>query len=201
MKYEYLIYSRQYGGEYTIGTLDKKVGDYWLDKEQSELENYVFSNWDEEKDKLNKSIPKEYQLGYWHDYDDIEHMNCAEYDTSNYLVVEDNKTNEEIAEINHNPDMILESCIYHPFSAENYKDEWKDKHLIYGQSFEKGGFTYEVVMTDKPFDASKLKICLTVWSNQRLIHGIEYDGVEYCAVEADTIGKSMHCWIEHLPFD
>jgi len=34
----------------------------------------------------------------------------------------------------------------------------------------------------------------------RISYWYDYDGVYYCAVEADTIGKSMNCWIEDLPF-
>ena len=192
--YKYEIWASRYGGEHVTGTIPEPVADYWLDKGQDALEEYMFA-WHEDKVKLEKSIPEEFHLGEWHEINDIEHQCCGEFEKSNVLTVYDADTNEEIAEIDMTDDLITGE-IDDP--AKTYKETATTSSLtlFYGQSFEKGGFPYETIETDKPFDASKLKVSLTNWSGLKLIHAIEYDGESYCASGGDTIGKSMNCWIE-----
>ena len=67
---------------------------------------------------------------------------------------------------------------------------------VWGVQFEKGGFPFETIETDEPFDASKLKANCTQWDGLKMIHSIEYNGNEYCCEGGDTTGKSMAVWID-----
>ena len=45
MKYKYNICATRYGGEHTIGTINKSVASYWLKRGQDEFEDYM-TDWD-----------------------------------------------------------------------------------------------------------------------------------------------------------
>lgn len=194
MSYKYMVYALGHGGEHTIGIIPHKVAEYWLDKENVELYLYMFSGyWDDDKEELNKTIPEEFQINeYWHDMDEIEHMFSVEFESSNVLIIEDAKTGETVAEINMTEDLMGD--VHNPFAENN---AWKgDNAVVYGQSFEKGGFNFMTLQTDEPFDASKVKFNVTEWSTLKLVNSVDYGGMILPAEDGDTIGKSMAFWID-----
>ena len=192
MKYKYNICATRYGGEHTIGTIDKSVASYWLNRGQDEFEDYM-TDWDREEANEKFNVPKKYQLPDWYEIDDIEHLCSAEFEISNVFHVTDEETGEDIAEVPMKDDMI--ASLVNPFE---HSKTWKKKNkvVVYGQSFEKGGFPFETIETDEPFDASKLKANCTEWDGLKMIHSITYDGNEYCCEGGDTTGKSMAVWID-----
>jgi len=200
MKYEYTLWGSRYGGEHTIGTIPKTVADYWLDKGQDAFEEYMFAGyWDDDKEELNKTIPEEFQINeYWHDIDDIEHMCSVEFESSNVLIIEDAKTGETVAEIPMTDDKL--GAIDYPESDayDNDEDIFNgDKVIVYGQSFEKGGFDFENLLLDEPFDVSKVKFNVTQWVNLKLVGSVSYgDTIELNIEGGDTFGKSMEMWID-----
>ena len=209
MKYKYKILTSRYGGEHVIGTIDKKVANYWLLQGQEKFEDYVFShNWEEEKDELNKTVPKEFQIDeYWHDMDNIEHLNGVEYASSNMVYVHDVSEvpedsfdqGKEVAEIpieeisiGEMNDPVANAIDENP----NGKIANGDEYVVYGQSFEKGGWDYETIETDKPFDISKLKVDVTIWDNLKIVTSFIYDGEYYCNDGGDTWGSEQNFWID-----
>ena len=208
-KYKYNFNISRYGGEHIIGTIPLKVAEWWLDnKTADEFEEYIFSHdWNEDKDKLNESIPKEFQINeYWHDLDNIEHINGAEYASSNYLYVYEYKEHlkssnifhtqgKEIAEIPIE-DVPIDSTSDPVQELIESKGTLKNDVIVYGQSFEKGGWDYETIETDKPFDISKLSVSVTKWDDMQIIDSIIYDGECLCNEGGDTWGKSQAFWID-----
>ena len=196
MTYEYYLTASRYGGEHTIGTIPQKIADYWLDKGQEAFQEYMFAGyWDDDKDELNKNIPVEYQIDtYWHDMDDIEHMCTVEFHDTNVLYVEDAKTGETVGEINMTEDLL--GTVFDPLTEGVCGVDTTGKAIVYGQSFEKGGFNFEMLKTDEPFDASKVKFNVTEWDTLKLVDGIVYDAEMLCVEDGDTIGKSMAMWID-----
>ncbi len=71
-----------------------------------------------------------------------------------------------------------------------------DKVIVYGQSFEKGGWDYETIETNEPFDITKLKLAVGHWDGLKIINNIVYDGELYGSSGGDTSGKSMAFWID-----
>jgi hypothetical protein len=194
MKYEYHIWGSRYGGEHTIGTIPQKVADYWLEQGQDAFQDYMFAGyWEDDKEELNKTIPKEFQIDtYWHDLDNIEHLCTVEFETSNVIIVEELKTGKQVVEIAMSDDLLGD--VNNPFADNN---DWKGENaVVYGQSFEKGGFDFENLIIDEPFDASKLKLNVSEWDTMKLVNGISYDGQVLYAQGGDTIGKSMAMWID-----
>lgn len=193
MKYEYNLWGSRYGGEHTIGTIPQKVADYWLDKGQEAFEEYMWS-YDHYEKNEDGTIPLEYQLSEWWEVDDIEHMSTVEFSDANVLYVEDVKTKEIVAEIPMTEDLI--GTVFNPLTEGVCGVDTTGKAIVYGQSFEKGGFNFEMLKTDEPFDASKVKFNVTEWDTLKLVNDVDYDGDTLSVEDGDTIGKSFACWID-----
>jgi hypothetical protein len=202
MKYKYRVSASRYGGEHVIGTIPKTIADYWLKRtrkaNEDVFEEYMMA-WDRDESNKEFKVPKKYQLPEWYECDDIEHLTAGEFALGNVFYVDD--ANEEITGMGSLPllheiemkDNLINKKI-NPFTLD---DKWKnpEKEVVFGQSFEKGNWTYEVIETDKPFDVSKFKCNVTYFEDIMLIHSIEYDGKEYCNEGGDSIGKSQGFWI------
>ena len=140
------------------------------------------------------TIPLEYQLPEWWEVDDIEHMSTVEFHDTNVLYVEDAKTGETVAEIAMTEDLL--GTVSDPMGDGVCGVDTTDTAIVYGQSFEKGGFNFETLKTDEPFDASKVKFNVTAWDTLKLVDAVVYDGDALCVEDGDTIGKSFACWID-----
>ena len=198
-KYKYYLHAGHYGGEHTIGTIPKEVAEYWLDKGADAFEEYML-DWDHDEINDSGTIPEEFQLPNWYDVDDIEHVCSIEFTSLNTLTVTD-ITNQkdgdniwvgkEIAEIKMSEDKIGELL-----DEESDKISNNDDYIVYGQSFEKGSCSFEILETDEPFNASKLKFDVAVWNDLQFVTGINYDGESLSNEGMEGHGKSMACWIE-----
>lgn len=203
-KYKYLLWASRHGGEHTIGLIDQKIADYWLEKGKDEdsvyddrFEEYMWAEPADDRLELNKkwSVPKEFQIEeYWHDVTDIEHMNGCEFHDTNCLNVVDEETNKEVAEVYMTEDKL--GSVFDPVADGVPGVDMTDKAIVYGQSFEKGGWNFEALEIDEPFDPSKVKFDVTIWSELKIVHAVDYDGQSLCVEDGDSWGKSMAIWID-----
>ena len=196
-KYKYYLMAGPYGGEQTIGSIPKKVADYWLDKGADAFDEYMLSG---DHDEINNTgtIPEEYQLPIWHELDNVSHMSSVVFCNSNTLTVLD-VTNlgdnayleegKEIAKIIMTDDMIGDLKV----NAVKLLD---DEYIVYGASNDSGSCKFELLEIDEPFDASKLKFNVSAWNDFKLVIGINYNGVSLSnqGMEVST-EQSMECWI------
>jgi hypothetical protein len=196
-KYKYYLIAGPYGGEHTIGTIPKKVAVYWLDKGADSFDEYMLND---DHDKINNSgtIPEEYQLPIWYELNNVSHMSTVMFCNSNFLTVFDVtelgenvylEKGKEVAKIEMTDDMIGNSDV----SAVKLTN---DEYVVYGASNDTGFCRFELLETDKPFDASKLKFYVSAWNKFKLVMGINYNGRDLGneGMEIST-GQSMECWI------
>jgi hypothetical protein len=205
--FKYGFYASRYGGEHTIGTIPKKVAEYWLDKGADAFKEYML-DWNHDEINDSGTIPEEDQLPNWYEVDDIDHMCTIEFADTNTLTVFDvtNKKDElwswgeEIAEIAMTENKI--DSVGDETAIIKIEEEWNelppsnDEYIVYGQSFEKGSVVFETLETKEPFDASKLKFNISKWNDLYLVNSLSYDGVELENMGMEGFGKSMACWID-----
>ncbi len=194
---KYKIITQKYGGEHTIGTISAEVARYWLHDKREEIHQGDFEEYIFDADDMNEegSIPEKYQLPMWHDIDDVFHECALEHSSLNWLDVIDTETDEYVVE---NIEITSLAINKTTDDLQAYKDA-NPKYggaYVLGQSYEKSGWEYELD-TDKPFDITKLKVNISVWSNLSLVDGLFYDGAELeWDVPDGSWGKSQDCWIE-----
>jgi len=210
MKYKYHLCGIRYGGEHTIGTIPLETAKYWIDEGASDstyasaFEEYIYAmDWEEEtKDMWNAQTPDEFQINdYWHDIDNLYHQCSVEFADGNIIEVNDITNIESnsiamwnaptVAEINMTDEVI--GNVFNPIAKETDGET----AIVFGQSFEKGSFYFDELITDKPFDASLIKLNVDIWDTLKLVESISYDGQVLYAQGGDTITKSETVWIDY----
>jgi len=135
IEHTYRIAIGGYGGEMVYSKITKAQFDHW-DEECSKVDengydcdsafsDYIFSSSDEDyKDESGKNLPEEAKFeGEWHDLDDIDHTNGADFDSAHITIEKievsengtywDGKVLEELYEYEDLPKFIKENKIEH----------------------------------------------------------------------------------------
>lgn len=171
-----------YGAEMCVGTVTKEQFEFWEDQDEEVVHNHSF--WDpyeSDKDDENPNPITDDEdprfLGYWHECDDIEHINGAMFDGLTVIV-----TDEDGNEIYKEHDI---ECDFEHID----KDDLEPGFYIHGWSSEKGGF-FQGEFEAEEFDAGKLTFSGTDILGDRLVDGVMYNDEFIDNEGGDTRGKS-----------
>lgn len=181
-----------YGGEYVMGTVDRKIYDYFR---QRRLDVSEFA-WDSDyADEQN--IPEEmypFYPGSWHDCDDMGH--CWGVDRSaGTLQVEDEQGNTVF-------EKSLEDINGFGEDDENPEPEWHGGDEIWidakpagtvvfiGTSSEKGTFFEGDLPLTMPFNPGKIALVYDEIDGNEIITGVKYNDEDIENWGGDTNGKS-----------
>lgn len=174
-----------------IGNCPKSTAKYWKKRGQTEFESYQFSTFNE-RESVERKIPRQFHLPEWWEIDDISHLYAAEFHSSNWLQAIDWGNGETLYEIelgSLQSDQIISvrSLRVSNFETENF--------IIFGQSFEKGEFDYGTLNLNFPFNPRKLTFNIVEWDEIHLLQSLEYEGERFDQVAGDTVAKSQTTWI------
>ena len=174
-----------YGGEYVMGTVDRKIYDYFKQRRLS-VSDYAWGNSDYD-------IPEELQPfpeGSWYECSDMCHTSGVDRNCGTLQVDDENGEEHysiQLEEIDGYSDGSPEmSC-----GEEVWIDEKEPGTVVFiGVSNEKGTFFEADLELTTPFDSSKLTIGYDEIDGNEIINRVEYDGVELDNWGGDTNGKS-----------
>jgi hypothetical protein len=177
-----------YGGEVVMGTVDRKIYDYFVDND-IDVEEHV-SDWDNELE-----IPEEYNFageGQWYDNDNIAHESGVEMDGACVITFTDESDNV-IWEHNLSIEDLKNSQVnVECFSRDYVDDQEPGKAVFFGQQFEKGLFFGGEFVLRSPFDPKKLTIRYCDVEGFNVCSLLEYDNEELSSDDYSTTGKSCH---------
>jgi hypothetical protein len=174
-----------YGGEYVMGTVDRKIYDYFKHR-RLDLNDFA---WDSDyADEHN--IPEEmwpFPPGSWYECDDMGHVHGVDRD-SGTLQIEDEKGETVI-------ERSLESIDGCDIELSCGDEVWVDSKdpgtiVFVGTSGEKGTFFEGEINLTAPFNQEKLTICYDDFDGNDVVCSVEYDGEEIDNWGANTNGKS-----------
>jgi hypothetical protein len=174
-----------YGGEYVMGTVDRKIYDYFKHR-RLDLSDFA---WDSDyADEHN--IPEEmwpFPPGSWYECDDMGHVHGVDRD-SGTLQIEDEK-GETIIE------RSLESIDGCDIELGCGDEVWVDSKdpgtvVFIGTSGEKGTFFEGEINLTAPFNQEKLTICYDDFDGNDVVSSVQYDGEDIDNWGANTNGKS-----------
>ena len=182
----YKLYLWGYGGEYVMGTVERKIYDYFKERRLSVMD-YAWGNNEE------YNIPEEFQPfpeGSWYDCDDMAHISGVDRNCGTLQIDDENGVTvyqKELEEINGYDDDSPEwSC-----DQEVWIDEKDPGTVVFiGTSSEKGTFFEAELPLTAPFDPTKLTLIYDEVDGNEIINRVEYDGVELENYGGDTNGKS-----------
>ena len=179
-----------YGGERVMGTVDRKIYDYFRHR-RLDLSDYAWnSDYAEENNIPEDMWP--FPPGSWYECDGMAHANGVNRDAGT-LQIEDE-----------NGDTVVEQSI-DAFSGDNEDDEsplfdctnesWigqeeVGKVVFVGSSNEKGTFFEADLELTAPFDIRKLTLSYEEVDGEELIYGVVYDGEDIDNWGGSTDGKS-----------
>jgi hypothetical protein len=177
-----------YGGEKTMGTVDRKIYDYFKHR-RLDLSDYA---WDSDYADEN-NIPEDMQPfppGSWYECDDMAHAHGVSRNAGT-LQIEDE-----------NGEVIYERSLEDISGGDENEPEWScgDEAWIdekpagtvvfIGNSNEKGTFFESDLPLTMPFDITKLTLNYDEIDGEELVNGVEYDGETIDNWGGNTDGKS-----------
>lgn len=183
----YKIYIWGYGGEKVMGTVDRKIYDYFKSR-RLDLSDYA---WDSDyADEHN--IPEDMQpfpSGSWYECDDMAHVNGASM-SAGTIQIDDEQGNTVFQRGLDSCDGCDDSpqlCC----SDEAWIDSKSPNTIVFiGNSNEKGTFFEGELPLTMPFDIEKLEINYDDVDGEEIVTSIYYDGEEIENYGSSTDGKS-----------
>ncbi len=179
-----------YGGEHVMGTVDRKVYDYFR-KHRIDLSEFAWDGVYAEENNVPEDMQPFYP-GAWHDCDNMGH--CWGVDRSAGTIQVDDENGNTVYE------KSLDDIV--GYDEENPEPEWSCGEEVWidsqpagtvvfiGTSSEKGTFFEADLELKMPFDPSKLCLHYDEVDGNEIITSVSYDGEELNNDGGDTNGKS-----------
>jgi hypothetical protein len=177
-----------YGGEYVMGTVDRKIYDYFKHRRLS-VSDYA---WDSDYADDN-DIPDEMQPfppGSWYECDDMGHVSGVDRNSGTLQVC--NEKGDIVYEISLEN---IDGCSDDSPEISCCDEVWIDSKtpgtvVFIGVSTEKGTFYEAEINLTQPFDSSKLCINYDEIDGNEIINMITYNGEDIDNNGGSTNGKS-----------
>ena len=177
-----------YGGETVMGTVDRKIYDYFKSRRLA-VSDFA---WDIDYAEEN-NIPEDmwpFPPGSWYECDNIAHTNGVDRN-SGTLQIEDENGDEVLQ-------LSLDNC--NGYEDDSPELEYNDEAFIddqppgtvvfVGTSNEKGTFFEGEIELAQPFDITKLTLQIDDIDGSDIVVGASYDGVDIDNWGGSTDGKS-----------
>ena len=177
-----------YGGEYIMGTVDRKIYDYFRAR-RLDLSDFAWSS--DYADEHN--IPEEmwpFSPGSYYDCDDMGHIHGVDRNAGTLQITDEQDQ------------VIYERRLEDITGGNEDEPEWGSGEEVWigmkpegtvvflGVSNEKGTFFEGEIALRAPFDITKLTLGYDEFDGNDIVNTVEYDGEEIENWGGDTSGKS-----------
>lgn len=183
----YRIEISGYGGEIYWGSVDRKIYDFFKDKE-IDIEQYAGS-WD---DDMWADIPDDmrpFTPGSAYECDHGCHQSGATFDQSSYVTVYDEK-GYQVWQSSLDSVALAKEGVGFDCIDEKYINDYEPGTVVFfGSQGEKGVFFGNEFELRAPFDPSKLRICYEDCDGWMLTSNISYNGEDIDGSDYDSVGK------------
>jgi hypothetical protein len=181
-----------YGGEYVMGTVDRKIYDYFREH-RLDVEEYAWNY--EYADENN--IPEDmrpFEPGSWHDCDDMGHSWGVDRNCGSIQIDDENGDTVYERELSSISGMGVDEDPPEP-EWGGVDEIWIDSRpkgtvVFIGVSSEKGTFYEADLPLTMPFNPGKLVLSYDEIDGNEIITSVSYDGEELMNDGGDTNGKS-----------
>jgi len=184
----YKIHLWGYGGEYVMGTVDRKIYDYFRAR-RLDLSDFAWnSDYAEENNIPEDMWP--FPPGSWYECDDMGHCHGVDRGAGTLQILDENE------------DVVYERSLEDISGGEEDEPEWGGGEEVYigskpagtvvflGVSNEKGTFFEGEIELTQPFDITQLTLSYDEVDGNDIINMVEYAGVNIDNWGGNTDGKS-----------
>lgn len=184
----YTIQLWGYGGEYVMGTVDRKIYDYFKNRRLSVSDFAWDSDYADEHEIPEEMWP--FPPGSWYECDDMGHVNGVDRNAGTLQVC--NEHGDTVYEISlENIDGYSDGSPEIGGGDEVWIDSKDPGTVVFvGVSNEKGTFFEGDIDLTQPFDSSKLCISYDEIDGNEIVSMITYDGDDIDNNGGGTNGKS-----------
>lgn len=171
-----------YGGEHVMGTVDRKVYNYFKQHRLS-VPDYAWGG--DEFEHVPEDM-RPFEPGSWHDCDDMGHVWGVDVNAGHLQILDENENIVYERELSD-----LDGCDVQLSTIEEVWIDEKDPGTVvfYGYTSDKGTFFEANIDLKQPFDPEKLLIQISDFDSNEIVVGAEYDGEELDNYGGDTNGK------------
>lgn len=175
-----------YGGETVMGTVDRKIYDYFKSRRLS-VSDFA---WDSDY-AAEHNIPQDmwpFPPGSWYECDDMEHSNGVVLDSGTVHIEDEN--GDEILQCGLDA-FQDEDCPEFDYADAVFIDDKPPGTIVFiGNSNEKGTFFEGEIELTAPFDINKLTFHIEDVDGSEIVSGVSYDNQYIDNYGGDTTGKS-----------
>ena len=184
----YKIHLWGYGGEYVMGTVDRKIYDYFRAR-RLDLSDFAWnSDYAEENNIPEDMWP--FPPGSWYGCDDMGHCYGVDRGAGTLQILDENDK------------VVYERSLEDISGCEEDEPEWGGGEEVYigskpagtvvflGVSNEKGTFFEGEIELTQPFDITQLTLSYDEVDGNDIINQVEYDGNDIDNWGSNTDGKS-----------
>ena len=183
----YTISMWGYGGEKVMGTVDRKIYDYFKHRRLAVDEFAWQSDYAEEQ-----NIPEDMQPFYpgsWYECDNMGHVSGVSRDAGTLRICDENGETvyeHSLEEIDGGDDSPALSCLDEVWVCS----QQPGSVVFVGTSNEKGTFFEGEIELTAPFDIEKLCLTYDEFDGEEMIHSVSYDDEDIDNNGGSTDGKS-----------
>lgn len=171
-----------YGGEHVMGTVDRKIYDYFRNHRLS-VSDYAWGG--DEFDSVPEDM-RPFEPGSWHDCDDMGHVWGVDMNAGHLQILDENENVVYERELSD-----LDGC---DVQLSTVEEVWIDEKnpgtvVFYGYTSDKGTFFEANIDLIQPFDPEKLLVKISDFDGNDIVVGVDYDDQELDNYGGDTNGK------------
>ena len=201
IKKKYSFSISKYGGEIAMGIITPEQYDYWNEKSNEELKEYVMG-WQINEYEKEHNIPLKARMRNWFEFEDIHHTSGAEISDSQELYIEEYDTNDILLKqwepIKLDAESIkkkgLKLSDYEFFDSSHKSVE--NKYYFWGRAVNEGSWYTEKIPFFEDLDIKKLTLNCSCVENWVICNGIKYKGMkEIVYFEEDMTGIETECHV------
>lgn len=183
----YKIEIGAYGGEVYMGTVDRKIYDFFK-QHQIDIEEYA-ADWDDEKWEFVPEDMRPFPPGAPYECDNLAHNSGASMDEGNTIEVFD-ENGDTVWQCDLSVDALEAAGVTVECVEEVYISEQEPGTVVfYGAQGEKGLLFGNEFPLKAPFDPSKLTVYYGDFEGWEMVTSILYNGEDIDNYNLDTSGK------------
>ena len=180
----YTVKAWGYGGEYVMGTFDRKIYDYFKSRRLDFSEFCYNDSYAEENNIPEEMCP--FSPGAWYDCDNLMHTNGADMSCGSLEILDENDESIYCNELNCITDDDIE--INGGDEAYIHHHVTKHKAVFHGVSSEKGLLFEGHIELTAPFEKEKLTVLIDDIDGNEIMRGLQYDGEDIDCMDMSTNG-------------
>lgn len=174
-----------YGGEKVMGTVDRKIYDYFR-RRRLDLSDYAWNSDYAEENNIPEDMQPFYP-GQWHDCDDMGHCYGTSMDAGTVCITDENGDTVLERRLEELDGSDINLCV----SDETWIDMKPAGTVVFlGTSNEKGTFFEGEIELTSPFDPELLELHTDDFDGEEILNRVIYDGVDIENWGGSTNGKS-----------